>query len=272
MNLCSKINSVVSMIEWKKLGAQLYKQIRPATYPIAITFLKKIEDASKKIRRPRVRVTGCNLFSLARRHGLSLLAAADDIACSAIAIFGFIEFSDGFVNWYSDFLGNLYTQTREIAKKSIMNLPRIEYGKFSAIMVSPLEKTEVKPDLIMVYMDPAQVHQFLLGLYKKNGNGMSLEFTTGEPVSTCSYGIAKAYNTKETQLILPGTGDRSHGLTQDDELAVAIPIEELPNVVNGIEESMKALGRRYPVPMDLELPLEIDEYQKALLRFLKERA
>jgi len=104
-------------------------------------------------------------------------------------------------------------------------------------------------------------------LYKKSEKGMRLEFTTGEPVSTCSYGLAKAYNTRQVQLVLPGTGDRSQGLTQDDELAVVIPIEKLLDVVAGIEESSKAIGRRYPVPMTLEVSPEIDKYQKGLSRF-----
>ena len=258
---------MINIKEWQKLGEQLDKQIRPATYPLAIRFFKETEDVSKAMQRPKVKVLGCNLFSLARRHGLSLVATADDIACSAIAIFGFIEFSEEFVNWYSHFLGDLYARKSEITEKIIRSLPRIKYRKFSAITISPLEKAEIKPDLIMIYTNPAQVHQILLGLYRKSDKGMSLEFTTGEPVATCSYGLAKAYNTKETQLVVPGTGDRRHGLTQDDELLIVIPIERLQTVVNGIEESSKAIGRSYPVPMRLEVSPEMDKYQKGLSRF-----
>lgn len=255
------------MEEWQKLVEQLSKQIRPATYPLAIRFFERIEDVPEGMRRPKVKVIGCNLFSLARLHGLSLVATVDDIACSAIAIFGFIEFSEDFVKWYSDFLGNHYAKTHEVAEKSIRGLPRIEFGKFSAITVSPLEKTEIKPDLIMVYVNPAQASQVLLGLYKKSDDGLSSEFMIGEPGSTCSYGIAKAYNTKQMQLVVPGTGDRKHGLTQDDELAIVVPIERLSDVVSGIEESWKAIGRSYPVPMRLEVSPPIDEYQKGLSRF-----
>lgn len=238
------------MKELQKLGAQLNEQLKLATYPIAIGFFKKMEDVPKGMRRPKVKVIGCSLFSLARRHGLSLVATAEDIGCSALAILGLIEFSDSFVEWYSSFLGNSYAKTREVAEKTVRSFPRIAYDKFSVMTVSPLETTEFRPDLVLVYMNPGQVHQLFLGLYKKSEGGMSLEFSTGEPVSTCSYGLAKAHNTREVQLVLPGTGDRKQGLTQDDELAVVIPVEKLLDVVTGIEESTKAIGRRYPVSDD----------------------
>lgn len=257
------------MKEWQKLGERLSKQIRPTTYPIAIKFFERIDNVPKGMRRPKVRVHGCSLFSLARRHGSSLVATVDDIACTAIAIFGFIEFSEDFINWYSDFLAPLYAKTREAAEKTVRSFPRIEYGKFSAITVSPLEKAKIEPDLIMVYMNPAQVVQVLVGLLKRSEKGMRLEFTFGDPLSTCSYGIAKAYNTKEVRIVIPGTGDRESGLTQDDELAVVIPIEKLSYLVSGIEESVKAMGRSYPVRMKVEVPTEINEYQKGLLRFSK---
>lgn len=218
-------------------------------------------------RRPRVGVTGCNIFSLARLHGLSLVATADDIKCSAIAIFGFTQYSEEFVKWYSDFIGRRYAKTPQVAEKSIRAFPRLDYGRFSAIMVSPLEKTEVKPDIVMIYMNAAQVNQVLLGLFKRSDQGMTFDFTVGEPVSTCSYGIVKAYNTQEPQLVIPGTGDRQHGMTQDDELAFVIPVEKLSEVVTGIQESRQAIGTRYPVPMDVEVPPEIDEYHQGLARF-----
>lgn len=256
------------MYEWQKLIKQLEEQIRPSTFPLAIKFFENVENVPKEVRRPKVRVIGCNIFSLARRHGLSLAVTRDDIACSAIAILGFIEFSNEFVNWYANYLGSTYAKSPEAAEKTIKRFPKIEYGKFSAVMVSPAEKTEVEPDLLLVYMNPAQINQVLLGLYKKNEEGMSFIFETFEPVSTCA-SVARAYNTREPQLVLPGTGDRRYGLTQDDELAFVVPIERLADLVSGITESWNVLGRRYPVPMVLEVSPEIDEYQRGLNRFRK---
>lgn len=255
------------MNEWQKLVRRLSRQIRPATYPLAISFLREAGDVSKEFRKPKVEMLGCNLFSLARRHGLSLVATVSDIACSAVAIFGFVEFSEKLVNWYSNYLGKIYPKKSEIIEKIVRSLPRIPYGRFSAITVSPLEKTKTKPDLIMIYLNPAQVHQILLGLYMKSDEEMLFKFTTGEPVTTCSYGLAKAYTTRGIQLVVPGTGDRRHGLTQDDELSIVIPAERLSAAVDGIEKSWKAIGRSYPVPMRLEVSPETDEYQKGLSRF-----
>ena len=257
------------MREWKTLGEKLSSQLRPATFPIAIKFFSHMKDVPEDLRRPKGRIIGCGLFGLARRHGLSLVANMDDIACSAISIFGFIDFSNEFVEWYSDFLGKSsgYAKNKEAAEKSIRKFPRIEYKKYSAIMVSPLEKMEIEPDLIMVYLNPAQVHQLLLGVYKISDEGTIIDYTVGEPVSTCTFGIAKAHNTRELQLVIPGTGDRRHGSTQDDELVAVIPIEKLSDLVEGIEKSRKAIGRRYPVPMNIEITPEIDDYQKALLKF-----
>jgi hypothetical protein len=42
-------------------------------------------------------------------------------------------------------------------------------------------------------------------------------------------------------------GDRVFSMTQDDELAIAIPPSYLEDLVNGLSEAGKAIGARYPV-------------------------
>ncbi len=42
--------------------------------------------------------------------------------------------------------------------------------------------------------------------------------------------------------------DRIFSMTQDDELALLLPAEMLPDLVRGLSEAARRIGARYPVP------------------------
>ena len=57
----------------------------------------------------------------------------------------------------------------------------------------------------------------------------------------------REFETDECQVILPCTGDRMFGQTQDDEMAFSIPASKLDEVMEGLQSTHKN-GIRYPVP------------------------
>ena len=71
-----------------------------------------------------------------------------------------------------------------------------------------------------------------------------------------------------SDLILPCSGDRIFGLTEDDEMIFAMPMSMADEVVHGLK-STHAAGIRYPVPKFMrfqpQYPPQYEQLRDALL-------
>jgi len=90
-------------------------------------------------------------------------------------------------------------------------------------MVSPLEKSPIDPDVILVVGNSAQMMRLILGIiWKKNFDGR-LYFSSSAYCGVCGDGIAATYTLNKPHLDVPYYGARSFALFQDDELVMGIP-------------------------------------------------
>jgi uncharacterized protein (DUF169 family) len=134
-------------------------------------------------------------------------------------------------------------------------LPRLELGKYNYMLAAPLHRTDFKPDVILVYGNPAQIARLIQAAVCR----------TGEPVISSSFGrsacaqeITNTILGDRCQFVLAGNGERVIAQTQDHELAFAIPISKVGAIIDGLKETHMA-GVRYPTPSILiykaDLPL-----------------
>ena len=70
-------------------------------------------------------------------------------------------------------------------------------------------------------------------------------------MASCTAGIIRTFNTGESQLVVPGNGDRVFAGTQDDELLFTIPPEKAEAIVDGMKQQRFA---KYPIPVTLQMP------------------
>jgi uncharacterized protein (DUF169 family) len=109
-------------------------------------------------------------------------------------------------------------------------------------MVSPLTRAAFKPDLFMIYGNPAQIMRLIQGAL----------YIDGGTVQSASMGrlgcaaIITAMKTGECRYLVPGNGDRIFGMTQDHEMSFLIPAAKLDTVLEGLSKTHKA-GVRYPI-------------------------
>lgn len=241
------------LVDWNEFSKNLTKMLRLKCYPVAVKLFSKSEDIPKTARKPRERITVCQFVSLAKNYGWVLSGTAENIIC------GYGASNLGLATLPEDMRSgeravNVYAEDLETTKKIVEKIPKIEAGKFSAFMVSPLEKSPIDPDVILIVGNSAQMMRLILGItWKKNFDGR-LYFSSSAHCGVCGDGIAATYTLNKPHLGVPCYGARSFALFQDDELVMGIPAQNLEDVLEGLKKTHEVyLG--YPItPANLEFP------------------
>ena len=113
------------------------------------------------------------------------------------------------------------------------------------MVYSPLERTKVEPDVILVYGDPAQMIRLIHGATYHSG--IPIESRFSGRTGTCGDGVIGAYLDKAPKVVVLGNGDRVWAACQDHEMMMAILTSRLAELVEGLKKSHKG-GIRYPIP------------------------
>ena len=239
------------MIDLKKVNEELNTYIRPQTFPTAIRMFRQGESLPEKAKRPgrdfRRGFMNCMTIDMARRYGWTIALTREDSICSlGIVALGF----DKELKYYHD--GNLceamYTETAEAGVRSEAAADKFAYNQFSALVAAPLDRCDFEPHLICVYANPAQVMRLVQASLWKRGGKLTSSF--GGRID-CSEIIVTTMKTNECQVILPCSGDRIFGQTQDHEMAFTIPYPRIEEVMEGLRGTHKG-GIRYPITQFME--------------------
>jgi uncharacterized protein (DUF169 family) len=239
------------MGKFEKLNNELNKYLRLATFPVGVKLLKSSEEFKNInfLKKPENKIAICQIFSYARYYGWTMGCTKEDNLCPLAEIsLGFKEsyrlFEEG-----AFFVGR-YNETKEAAKKTTATMPKLSYGKYSAIVAGALERIDFEPDLILIWGNSAQIMRIIQGyLWKKGGRVSMSTFCDG----VCADTISKAILTNDLQIAFPCLGDRRFGMAIDTDLIASIPFEIIDEIVEGMEKTHKA-GTRYPIPFQLSTP------------------
>jgi hypothetical protein len=123
--------------------------------------------------------------------------------------------------------------------------PRLPLNSIAQIWLSPLSKCEFKPDLAVVYGNPAQMITLVTAANFRHGPGIK-SVSSGR--GGCSTWIAGVRQSDECTYMLPGVGERVFGGTQDFEMSFAVPYSKFENLIAGLKYVRKQGAFRYPVP------------------------
>jgi uncharacterized protein (DUF169 family) len=147
------------------------------------------------------------------------------------------------------FLGAGYVSDEAGAKKIVENMDRLEPGKYGGVVVSPLTRTKIVPDVILVYGNPAQIMRLIQGAMHKEGKKVKSELVG--MTASCTGGIVRTFNMGECQVVIPGNGDRIFAATYDNEMLFAIPAAKAEEMIFGMRAQRFA---KYPIPVVLQMP------------------
>jgi len=234
-------------VEPHKFCEALKNYINIQTPPLAVKMVSGDSELPEKAKVPskhfKNRLTICQAFNMARYNGLSIALGRDDQSCPVgSVILGFREP----VSYYTEgnMVAGMYAASKEIGALMEKDLQCFPPGKYSHLLVAPLDRAAFEPDLINIYCNPAQLMRLVQGARYNNGQIISSSFTGR---AECSHAIVPTIEFGQYQVVLPSNGERVFAHTQDFEMSFAVPLAEADDLVAGLEESHKN-GIRYPIP------------------------
>ena len=256
------------MNKWIKLGERLRTYINPSTFPVTVKFLTKESSIPRRSKSPlrdmKVPMAPCQGSAMARRYGWTVAFAKEDVGCGIAAhTYGWNRVGDS--RGPIHFLTQMnYAADERAAAEMIAGLPLLDRGQDIVVLYAPLERAEMEPDVVLIYVNPAQLMRLIHGATYKKG------------AASCTEGVIAAYLDQAPKVIVPGNGDRVWAGCQDHEMIMAIPGPDLADVVDGLEKTHRK-GIRYPIPTylryrpevaftiplsDVFLPEEVDKLKK----------
>jgi len=234
---------------YKEIGKKLENYIRPATFPLAIKLIETKADIADSFKRPgrdlKLQNFICQNFKMSRSYGWTMAVTEEDTNCKlARAVYGWDQITEETAEWMNLFSIGLYAKDKETAEKMSPHMYFLE-NKYQGLVISPLARSKVIPDVVLMYCLPAQAMRLIQSyLYVEGG---VLEFTSAGKVGSCHEGVAKTFLTDKPQLVILGNGDRIWGGAQDSEVMFSCPKSKLDALVEGLEAT-HAAGLRYPIP------------------------
>ncbi|MBW2092875.1 MAG: DUF169 domain-containing protein, partial [Deltaproteobacteria bacterium] len=219
-----------SLSDYQQTGQTLYDKLHLASMPVAIKYIKDVSEIpDSKIMRPSAlgeEWSLCQAFTYARRWGWNVAMTSDDNFCvPSSGSHGWIDVSDEDLlesqvrqGWHQD----------EEAEKRLQQFTRGLFSKnadrrkeYTGFIVSPLSKSAVVPDTVLIYANGEQITHIIQALvYDGRDFPTSSYWGFGE---SCIKGGLIPFITQVPQIVIPGTGDRTFSGVFDYEIAIGIP-------------------------------------------------
>ena len=257
------------MVDLKRVNDALYKYVRPQTHPVAIRMCTSVDEIPKEAQFPKrdfgMQIPMCQVFAIAHRRGWTMALGLEDQQCPlGNVILGFLKprkaFLDGSFHWS-------WLPPGEPNARYAQSLKRLEYGKYSHMLMAPIEKATFEPHFFMIYGNPGQVVRLVQArLYLQGGMLTSAAGLGG----SCAPIVGQTMLADECQYVLLGSGARRFAHAQDHEMVFTLPASKADLVVKGLEESEGKSTYTYPPPVSLTYEVEFPPRYQELQKFLME--
>lgn len=255
----------------KNKVAELTREIKERaclTYkPIGLSLIKKEDEIPEGARRPSQRGLAwpvCLAENLVRTLGWTIALTMDDHFCiMAAAGLGHIELPDYLQRGG---MGSHHTKTEDLGIKLQETLEAcfFEPRSTAGIMLTPATDPMFVPQGVVIYGNPSQIGKIAKGI----------AWYRGEPVPAsaggnggCIVAAWAAIKDKRPRVVLPCSGEKILGHTEENDVWLSCPVEELPDIIEGMKgtdfllpyPTAKYLMFEPRVPKDY--PLDVKTYK-----------
>ena len=214
-------NSSSDLSTFNKYGEELEISLLLRTSPVAVKMLEKEADIPKGAFRPKrdggYHLAQCQAFGMSRREGKTVAMLKEDHWCpTALTAYGMTEKTGamaGFGETYSSF----------------------GVGKYMGIVIAPLKNAAFMPDVVLIYMNPAQLRGVLLPLTFSGG---ASQVATELFLPSCGHSVVDPMKTGKYVVVLPDPGEYQRALAAEDEIILAVPVKKMKDLM----ASMKGMG------------------------------
>lgn len=243
----------------------IYDNLRLRSQPVAVKFLENT-DFPEKTRRPSQvlgkRVTICQGVTMARTYGWTVGLGREDLICvPAMIAFGFTPARDQKAVMNKLLCNVTLSKDMDTAETETDSMFVLEKNPNRGIYMAPLGRSQMAPDTVVIYGNPAQIMRLIQAWVYVKGTRVSGNF--GGKIE-CSEYLIGPLGQSAPRVAIPGNGDRIFSMTQDDELAFAMPASGVEILMEGLKNAGKALGARYPVTFYQNFQPDFPKYYKEL--------
>lgn len=245
-------------IDFNKLGEALEKQLILRYAPIALKLLKTESDIPEGALRPKrdlgYHLALCQAYAMVRRQRKSLVLLKEDHWCVWPLIgFGLVEFKEG-ADYYERAVTANFIEDKAKARAFFKSsYPLMPEGSNIGLALAPLDTANFMPDMILVYLKPAQLRSALMSIKFKTGELLHAEF---DSVDSCVHSTIPLLKDGKYKITVPDPGEYERGLTDEDEMILSVPADKLPDLVEGLSIlSNVGFGyRQLHMEMDYDFP------------------
>jgi uncharacterized protein (DUF169 family) len=209
-------NNGSSLDAFNQYGEELENSLVLRTSPVAVKMLKSEAEIPAQAFRPKkdggYHIAQCQAFGMSRREGKTVAMLKQDHWCpTALMAYGMVEKPDNMAMWGESFQS-------------------FEVGKYVGIVTAPLKSAAFIPDVVLVYLNPAQIRGVLLTLMNNGQSQVSYSFF----LPSCGHCIVDPMQTGKYGIVLPDPGEYQRALALDDELIFAVPNAKMPDLMAGL--------------------------------------
>jgi uncharacterized protein (DUF169 family) len=224
--------------EFNKYGEDLEKTLILRTSPIAIKMLEKESDIPKGAIRPKkdrkCHLAQCQAFALSRREGTTVVMLKEDNWCpTSVIAYGLEKKPESLAKWVHPY-------------------DCFDHGKYIGIVSAPLKSADFLPDVVTLYLKPAQLRGLLLSLKVEDVPLVSGHYFP----PSCGWMVVEPMKTGKYWVVMPDPGEYQRALTEEGDMIFSIPQGKMPALMAGLKQGGMFSYRDHAMAMlpDFERP------------------
>jgi uncharacterized protein (DUF169 family) len=155
-------------MSWAEISSELVNSLRLRTDPIAFRRLEKAADLDKikNVQRIPHLFTLCQAFFLVRVQKLTVgVTKEDKMNIRCMRLHGVRHASEKSMQAEAQMFSTTWFASPEEAYQQQMDSPRVPVAE--AIIMAPLSKDKIEPEVVLLFGNPAQIMMLLCGLQKE---------------------------------------------------------------------------------------------------------
>ena len=247
---------MIDLGQMHKQARELERLLRLQSPPLALKMVERENEIPEEAQRP-VRDMGyhlsfCQALALSRRHGLTIAQTKEDMWCfEPVVGLGFVKPPQRFLDGHTRYPEMSYSL--EAGSTWAKNMPRFDYGTYSAVLSAPLEAAGFEPDIFLVFGAPAAMTQIMMAKNWLDGTDIN-PIISGN--AACIYYIVPPIEGKTWHMSLPCGGDLRRAACEDYNMVFSAPTEVLADLLMGLKANRdKGLGLPIRISSAIEYPL-----------------
>jgi len=217
--------------DYAELGRRIAGAIGLTKSPVAIKLFDDPHAVPDGLSRPASAMYYCAAVGLAMQ-GETILMLADDHGCQRGAYMLGVKEAPAAVTNGVPYAKSHMVGSPRAGKRLIEQAPKLPVGSTAAILLVPLEKTPVDPDVVLFSATPHQALQLLNATNFETGAEIGLRFQI--LTSFCAYATVLPVTSGRPEATIPQEQARRRAGFANEEMLVGLPAEMLPRVADVI--------------------------------------